>query len=109
MALITDQSSLFNFIGMISYRGQYSGSQGTEDFASSFADSFTAYAPTVQTSELNSTALVTTGFNTYYKLQGFNASTGKYEVWYSKEKPLLTPPSGNILSNIEIVLTWVDR
>jgi hypothetical protein len=109
MALVTDQSSLFNFVILVPYRGQYSGSQGIQDFASSFAGPTTAYVSTIQTSELNSTALVTTGFNTYYKLQGFNASTGKYEVWYSKEKPLLTPPSGNILSNIEIVLTWVDR
>lgn len=109
MALITDQNTFFNFVGMISYHGQYSGSWGLQDFASAFAGPTTAYIPTVQTSDLNSTNLVTTGFSTYYKLQGFNTATNSYEVWYSKEKPLLTPPSGNLLSNIEIVLIWVDR
>lgn len=109
MALVTDQSTFFNFISFVPYKAQYSGSWGTQDFSESFASDTSTYVSTIQSSDFQSTDLVTTGFNTYYKLQGFNAATGRYEVWYSKERPLLTPPSGNILSNIEIVLIWVDR
>lgn len=107
MALVTDQNSIFDLVEFITWKGQYSGSYGIEDFDAAFFTTF--YNPTVQTEELNSTELVTTGFNTYYKLQGYNTATGRYEVWYSVGRPNLIPPSGNLLSNIEIVLIWVDR
>jgi len=107
MALVTDQSSIFNLVSFLSWKGQYSGSHGTQAFDSAFFT--TAYVPTVSTEELNSTQLVTTGFNTYYKLQGYNTNTNEYEIWYSVGKPNLIPPTGNLLSNIEIVLIWVDR
>lgn len=107
MALVSDQSNLFNFNEFLDYRGQYSGSYGIQDFNGSF---FTVvYNSSTQVEGLNSTALVTTGFNTYYKLQGYNTTTGQYEVWYSTNSVNLIPPSGNLLSNIEVVLTWVDR
>ena len=107
MALVTDFSTLFNFIEFETWNGQYSGSLGSEDFSGAFTN--ITYQPSVQAGTLNSTELVTTGFNTYYKMQGFNTATGRYEIWFSREKPLLIPPSGNPLSNIEIVLIWVDR
>lgn len=107
MALITDQNLLFNFVQLEAWNGQYSGSQGTQDFDSAFFT--TAYVPVVKTEDLNTTNLVTTGFNTYYKLQGFNTGTGEYEVWYSVSKPNLIPPSGALLSNIEVVSVWTDR
>ncbi len=107
MALISDQSNLFNTTQLLTWKGQYSGSQGTQDFSDIFTT--IAYNPTVQLGTLNSTVLVTTGFNTYYKLQGYNSATGEYEVGYSVGRPNLIPPSSNLLSNIEIVLTWIDR
>ncbi len=112
MALITDQSNLFNFISSTFYRSQYSASWGSEDMAESFAGPDIDYSPTSYPLAYNTNApeiLLTHGFNTYFKMQGFNVGTGTYEVWYSTNKPLLIPPSGNALSQIEIVLTWIDR
>lgn len=112
MALITDESNLFNFIRSVFYSGQYSASWGSQDLANSFAKQNVVYAPTSQPLPYNTNApeiLLTHGFNTYFKMQGFNASTNRYEVWFSTNKPLLIPPSGHTLSNIEIVLTWIDR
>lgn len=112
MATITDETNLFNLVSSIYYRGQYSASWGSQDFSGQFASTNVAYAPTSYPLPYNTNApeiLLTHGFNTYFKMQGFNASTGAYEVWYSTNKPLLIPPSGHRLSNIEIVLTWIDR
>lgn len=107
MALISDQNNIFNLIQLIAWKGQYSGSQGTQDFNNAF--STVTYNPTVKSEFFNSTELVTTGFNTYYKLQGYNSTTNEYEVWYSVGRPNLIPPSTNLLSNIEVVLVWTDR
>lgn len=107
MAIATDQSNLFNFVQFIAWNGQYSGSHGVQNFDSTF--STITYNPTVKTEVFNSIELVTSGYNTYYKLQGYNTTTNEYEVWYSTGKPNLIPPSGNLLSNIEVVLAWVDR
>ncbi len=111
MALVTDQSNLFNFISFTTWKGQYSGSWGSQDFASSFADPNTTYIPTSVPLPFNTHTepRLTHGFNTYYKLQGFNSSTNSYEVWFSMGSPLLVPPSGHTLSNIEVILTWIDR
>lgn len=108
MALITDLNNLFNLVQTMEWNGQYSGSQGTQDFNSSF-EFQNEYVSPVQIVDTTSYAKLTHGFNTYYKLQGFNSTTGSYEVWFSRGEPLLIPPSGNLLSNIEIVLTWIDR
>ena len=107
MAITTDFNTLFGTIQPITWLGTYAGSQGTQDFNRQFVT--TTYNATVDIVDFNSYAKLTRGFNTYFKLQGFNAVTGTYEVWFSKARPLLTPPSGNTLSNIEVVLTWIDR
>jgi hypothetical protein len=107
MAIITDQRTLFNTIGNIAWTGQYGGSQGSQDFMGSFITD--TYNSTVQVVQFNPTTLVTRGFNTYFKMQGFNTSTNSYEIWFSMGSPLLIPPSGHTLSNIEIVLSWIDR
>lgn len=111
MSTITDENTFFNFVSFSAWHGQYAASQGTQDQASSFSSTSQNYNPVVQIVDYNSnfTGKLTHGFNTYYKLQGFNTTTGKYEVWFSMGKPLLTPPSGHTLSNISVVLTWIDR
>lgn len=103
MAIITDNSSFFNFVQGIDWTGQYSASLGTQDMQSNIA------IQTVSTVGYISYAKLTHGFNTYFKMQGYNSNTQSYEVWFSTEKPLLIPPSGNNLSNIQVVLTWIDR
>jgi hypothetical protein len=109
MAIITDESTFFNTISFVAWTGQSSSSQGTQDFSSNFTTTTVVYAPVVSATELYSTAKLTHGFNTYYKMQGFNTATSRYEVWFSTNAPLLTPPSGHTLSNIEIVFSWIDR
>src|SRR5574338_534309 len=108
MALITDENNIFNLITPIFYKGQYSGSWGSQDFSGAFASPSVNYAATSQIIPFSTNGGLTTGFNTYFKMQGYNQSTSRYEVWFSKTKPLLIPPSGNRLLNIEIVLTWID-
>jgi hypothetical protein len=112
MALVTDESNLFNFIHGSFYTGQYSGSWGSQDLANNMGNTNVAYTPTVYPLAYNTNSpltLLTHGFNTYFKMQGFNNSTNTYEVWYSTTTPLLIPPSGHTLSSIEVVLTWIDR
>ncbi len=112
MSTITDESTVFGLVTTKQWLGEYSASYGTQDFASSFNSPTTfVYASTSSVVNFNpsvGTAL-THGFNTYFKMQGFNIATGQYEVWYSTSKPLLVPPSGHTLSNIQVVLTWIDR
>jgi hypothetical protein len=105
MSTITDDSTFFGFNTFIGWRGQYGGSTGTQDYSTSLPTqtaSLVAFNPSVGTK-------LTHGFNTYFKMQGFNNAAQKYEVWFSTGTPLLIPPSGNKLSNIEVVLTWIDR
>ena len=107
MAIITDFNTVFGTIQPIAWLGKYAGSQGSQDFNGQFI--VAGYHSTIEVVDFSSNAKLTHGFNTYFKLQGFNTTTGKYEVWFSKERPLLIPPSGNSLSNIEVILTWIDR
>ncbi len=110
MAIITDENTFFNFVQFLTWKGQYSGSTGTQNFDAAFT-SQGQYVPTAQliTSSPTVGTPLTHGFNTYFKMQGFNSSTNSYEVWFSTTAPLLIPPSGHALSNIEIVQTWIDR
>lgn len=108
MSTITDDNTLFNLVSTAQL-GKYSGSQGNQDFAGSFFTPSVVYSSTAQVTPYLSIAKLNHGFNTYFKMQGFNTATGKYEVWFSTGQPLLLPPSGNPLSNIEIILTWIDR
>jgi len=103
----TTDLGVFGNVLFKTWTGQYSGSQGIHDYQSNFVT--TAYNPSIQFVAFNPTTRVTYGFNTYFKLQGFNTSTNRYEVWFSMGAPLLIPPSGHALSNIEVVLTWIDR
>jgi hypothetical protein len=109
MATITDESNLFGFIHSSAWEGQYSASWGSQDFAGAFTRASVTYVPTAQIIPFNTNAGLTHGFTTYFKMQGYNESNGRYEVWFSETTPLLIPPSGNRLSNISIVLTWIDR
>lgn len=103
MSTITDQSTLFNFVTPRAWLGQYGASTGTQDMTSTIPTRTATFV------DFNSNAKLTHGFNTYFKMQGFNGLTQKYEVWFSTGAPSLTPPSGNALSNIQVVLTWIDR
>lgn len=110
MATVLDESTFFNLQSFLPFKGQYDASQGTQDFGAGFITPTTsAYNPTVAVVSFISYAPLTHGFHTYYKMQGFNVGSGQYEVWYSVEAPLLSPPSGHTLSNIQVVLTWIDR
>lgn len=109
MAIVTDQSSLFGFVTPLTWLGQYAASAGSQDFSSTFTSPGLAYEPAAKLVEITSYAKLTHGFNTYFKMQGFNNATQRYEVWFSTGTPLLIPPSGNPLSQIEVVLTWTDR
>jgi len=110
MAIALDQN-IYGFLTFLEWNGQYAANAGNDDFSSFFETPTQTYGPSAQLVEYNSnlTGKLTHGFNTYFKMQGYNSSTQKHEVWFSTGKPLLTPPSGNTLSNIEVVLTWIDR
>lgn len=103
MSTITDNSTFFGFVLTSHWLGQYTGSTGTQDMGGNVS------VQAVSVVNYNSYAKLTHGFNTYFKMQGFNSNTQKYEVWFSTGTPLLIPPSGNALSNIQVVLTWTDR
>jgi len=104
MALITEQNIL-NLVYAAGYTGQSTGSLGSQDLTSSIGSGQTS----VLGGLFNSNANITTGFNTYYKMQGWNPFTQIYEDWHSMGTPLLDPPSGNALENIGIIGTWKDR
>lgn len=107
MALILDQSTLFNFIQYAGYTAQSTSSFGTEDLSGLLNG--LVNIPFTKNTEFDTTVPVTTGYNTYYKMQGWNPISKKYEDWHSMGTPLLEPPSGNALENIGIIGTWTDR
>jgi hypothetical protein len=107
MALILDQSTLFGFVKFSSYTGQSTNSFGTADIQVSLSGSLSI--PTALEGPMNTTAQITPGYNTYYKLQGWNPITQRYENWHSMNEPLMDPPSGNALDGVSVVGTWVDR
>lgn len=109
MSTITDASTLFNLTQLIAWTGQYSGSTGTQDMAGFFTTSSANYVQTAAVVDVNSDFKLTHGFTTYFKMQGYNLATQKYEVWYSIGAPQLTNPSGNALVSVSVVLTWTDR
>lgn len=106
MPLVTDQSNVFNLVFFATFTGQYSGSQGIRDLSSDVNPSGVS---TSQNVAMDTTANVTPGFNTYYKMQGYNPITQQYEDWHSMGAPLIEPPSGHALENVSIVYTWIDR
>lgn len=110
MPLITVHSSIFNIVVQTSgYTAQVSNSFGNVDLDLLSVTNESSISESVSGAAFNSITKITTGFNTYYKMQGFNTSTQQYENWHSMGTPLLSPPSGNVLTNISVVHTWQDR
>lgn len=107
MALVLDRSNIFNFIQFAGYTAQSTNSFGTADLEGLLTGLVSI--PFTKDTELSTTVPVTTGFNIYYKMQGFNPITQEYEDWHSMDTPLLNPPSGHALENIGIVGSWIDR
>lgn len=107
MAVILDRSTIFNFIQSANFTSQSTSSFGSIDMSDILVTS--VQLPTTIDVELNTTVPITTGFNTYYKMQGWNPISQKYEDWHSMGTPLLNPPSGNALENIGIIGSWIDR
>lgn len=109
MSTVLDNPSLFispnNDATFKTWLGRYSGSQGY----SQLLDPAPTYVPDAQFLTVNSITHLTTGFNTYYKMQGFNQATGQYEVWHSMGTPQILPPSGDPLINVQVISTWIDR
>jgi hypothetical protein len=109
MSTVLDNPSLFlspnSDITFKTWFARYSGSQGY----STLLDPAPTYTPDAQFSAVNTTSNLKTGFNTYYKMQGFNKATGQYEVWHSMNTPQILPPSGDPLVNVQVISTWIDR
>lgn len=109
MSVILDNPSLFLGANADAtyntWLGRYSGSQGY----STLLDPNPTYTPDAQFVPGNTTVNLTTGFNVYFKIQGYNPATGLYEVWHCRNVPQLLPPSGDPLINISIISTWTDR
>ena len=103
MSVVADENTLFGQIHFEANPGLFSGSQGNADFAG------TTYSSVMHTSFLNTTVKVSFGYNTYFKLQGFNPNTGQYEIWHCMNTPVFTPPSGDNLQNVSVISTWTDR
>src|SRR5574338_595752 len=95
-----------NYVHMIGYNGIYAGSQGASDSSGALTGVNVSF---IQSVPLDTTVNVSPGFNTYYKMQGYNPITQQYEDWHSMNTPLLDPPSGHALENIGIVGSWIDR
>lgn len=108
MATITDQSTVFLLAQFTEYTALNAGNQGSQDFTNVFIDE-TGFVPMAQVVGFNSTSQLTTGFHTYFKVQGYNPLTGTYEVWHCRGTPLLLPPSGHHLLNVSVVASWIDR
>jgi hypothetical protein len=108
MATITDFSTIFSLAQFTKYTGLYSGSQGSQDFTEMFIN-VTEFVPMAQLGDFNSTSQLTTGFHTYFKVQGYNPLTGTYETWHCRDVPILLPPSGHDLLNVGVVASWIDR
>lgn len=105
---INDEYTIFSTTHLEAYRGQYTGSQGNQDLSNIFINNG-VYDPIVNVEDFNTTSKITTGFNIYWKMEGFNPVSNKYETWHSMGTPLLIPPSGNALQNISILTMWIDR
>ena len=108
MATITDFSTIFSLTQLVKYTALNSGNQGSQDFTSMFIDG-ASFVPMAQSVDFNSTSRLTTGFNTYFKMQGYNPVTGTYETWHCRGTPLMLAPSGNNLLNISVIASWTER
>lgn len=108
MPTITDLSTVFSLTQLTKYTALNAGSQGSQDFIDIFT-SATNFVTVIQGVDFNSTAPLTTGFNTYFKVQGYNPLTNTYETWHCRGTPLLLPPSGNNLLDISVVASWTER
>jgi hypothetical protein len=105
MAVLVELS-VANFVHIVGYSGIYSGSQGSFDTSGSLTGVNTSYINDVA---LDTTVNISSGYNIYYKIQGYNPLTEQYEDWHSMGTPLLDPPSGHALQNIGVIGSWIDR
>ena len=98
--------SIPNVVSIVTYPGIYTGSQGMTpaDIPLTVGNQ-----SIINSVALDITVHVSPGYNTYYKMQGWNPLTQRYEDWHSMGTPLLIPPSGHTLENISIIGSWVDR
>lgn len=108
MATITDESNIFLLTQLVKYSAINSGNQGIQDFSGVFVN-VTSFVPMATIVDFNSTTKLTRGFNTYFKIQGYNPLTNTYETWHCRGTPLLLPPSGHNLLNISVIASWTDR
>ena len=108
MATITDLSTVFSLTQLVKYAGINDGNQGSQDFTGVFV-SEDVFVPMAQVVDFNSTSKLTRGFNTYFKMQGYNPLTGTYETWHCRGTPLMLPPSGHHLLDISVVTSWIER
>jgi hypothetical protein len=105
MAIVVELSPL-NFVHIVGYSGVYSGSQGSFDSNSTLTGVNVSFINDVA---LDTTVNISSGYNLYFKMQGYNPITQEYEDWHSMREPLMSPPSGNALENISVVGSWIDR
>lgn len=105
MAVLVELS-IIDFVHIVGYAGVYSGSQGSFDASSALTGLNDTFINDVA---LDTTINVSSGYNIYYKMQGYNPLTQQYEDWHSMGTPLLDPPSGHALQNIGIIGSWIDR
>lgn len=105
MALV-QEISVLDYLHLTSYYGTFAGSQGVTDTSSSLVEANVSFINSVP---VDTTANVKPTYNTYYRMQGYNPLTGKYEDWHSMNEPLMSPPSGHALLDVTIVTSWIDR
>lgn len=107
MAIAKDFFNRFGLHGFAGYEAKWAGTQGDIDLTSKLLS--TGRIPFVQNAAVDTTVHITTTFNTYFKMQGYNPLTLQYEIWHSQGEPLMDPPSGNTLDEVSIIATWQDR
>lgn len=105
MSTVIDQSTLFLDATFISWQAKYMGSQGLQ----AMMEPSPTYTPTATFLRMDSDTPLTTGFHTYFKIQGYNTTTRTYETWHCRDVPILLPPSGHNLQNVSVIATWIDR
>lgn len=106
MAIIVELSP-GNVIKFGDFTGQSTGSTSVDDLSVSLIS--LGSIPIEKIGRVNSTLKTTNTLNTYYKVEGFNVSTQRFETWHCQNQVLLTPPSGNALVNVSIIAVWQDR
>lgn len=108
MAIVVDNPNLFGVVHFGGFTAQSASSSGVTDFGPQLYAVFPLPVPLHNPLD-NITQNIRPGFNTYYKMQGYNPITQEYEFWHCQGTPLMNPPSGHTLENVSIVTSWKDR